>query len=78
MSEYSHGDFPCEPRANTPEFNKGYEGMKWDDDHDDLGRVVKKQEDECGCLQWGMLPGEKYVKDSHGKKHNRACGKFND
>ena len=44
MSEYSHGDSPCEPRANTPEFDKGYEDIKWDDKHDDLGRVVKKEE----------------------------------
>ena len=43
MSEYSHEDFPCEPRANTPGFNKGYEGIKWNDKHDDLGRVVKKE-----------------------------------
>ena len=43
MSEYSHGDFPCDPRANTPKFDKGYEGIEWNDKHDDLGRVVKKK-----------------------------------
>ena len=42
LSEYNHEDFPCEPRANTPGFNKGYEGIKWNDKHDDHGRVVKK------------------------------------
>lgn len=43
MSEYSHGMFPCDMPANTKEFNKGYEGIEWNDEHDDLGRVVKKE-----------------------------------
>ena len=42
MSEYNHDMFPCDMPANTPEFNKGYEGITWDEEHDDLGRVVKK------------------------------------
>lgn len=43
MSEYNHDPFPCDMPANTPDFDKGYEGIKWNDKHDDLGRVVKKE-----------------------------------
>ena len=42
MSEYNHGDFPCDMPANTPEFNKNYTGIKWDTPHDEEGNLIRK------------------------------------
>lgn len=75
MSEYNHDMFPCDMPANTPKFDKGYVGIKWNDEHDDLGRVVKV---ECECLQWGMVEGERHWLNSKGEWHNKACEKCND
>ena len=53
MSEYSHEDFPCEPRANTPEFDEGYKGIKWDTPHDKDGNLIRKAEDKGALIKKG-------------------------
>lgn len=41
MSEYNHGDFPCDMPANTPEFNEGYVVIQWDTPHDESGNLLR-------------------------------------